>query len=114
MSSGARATCAKCGQPLSFVWRAGKYGVMKWFPANPDGSDHWDLCAQVRRRGMGMVRADGSVDFGKVHAKHPPARSRSRATHVYCGTVPPWDESLGEFRDFTAAEKTAATVCNNV
>lgn len=99
------ATCAKCGQPLSFVWRAGKYGVMKWFPANPDGSDHWDLCKRIQRERIGMEA---------VMAKHPPARSRSRVTHVYCGAVPPWDESLGEFRDFTAAEKAAATICNKV
>ena len=81
------------------------YYLMKWFPANPDGTEHWDLCKRIQRERIGMEA---------VMAKHPPARSRSRVTHVYCGAVPPWDESLGEFRDFTAAEKAAATICNKV
>jgi hypothetical protein len=105
MSSGVRATCDKCGQPLSFVRRVGKYGVMKLWPVNPDGSEHWDLCKRIQREGIGMEA---------VMAKHPPACTHCRYTHVYCGAVPPWDESLGAFRDFTAAEKADATVCNKV
>lgn len=40
-------SCRKCGKPLSFV-RRDYNGVMKWCPVNPDGSDHWDDCRQVR------------------------------------------------------------------
>jgi len=32
-------------------------------------------------------------------------------THGYCGAVPPWDESLGSFREFTEAEKSAGFHC---
>lgn len=37
-------TCAKCGRELAF--RRNARG--RWEPCNPDGSDHWDLCRQIR------------------------------------------------------------------
>lgn len=54
-----------------------------------------------------------------------PARARARAEasklpgrirgvgcdYVWCGSIPPWDPSLGEFRDFTPEEKAAGLVC---
>lgn len=38
------ARCEKCDLPLAFVELAGG----KWRPCNPDGSDHWDVCRDVR------------------------------------------------------------------
>lgn len=57
-----------------------------------------------------------------------PARARARAAadklprrirgpgcdYVWCGDVPPWDPSLGEFRDFTPEERAAGLVCRPV
>lgn len=31
--------------------------------------------------------------------------------YVYCGEVPPWDESLGDYREFTDRERDAGEVC---
>lgn len=31
--------------------------------------------------------------------------------YLYCGELPPWDEALGVFRNFTDQEKSAAVVC---
>jgi len=35
--------CLKCGSKLGFRKRKGQ-----WEPCNPDGSDHWDLCRELR------------------------------------------------------------------
>ncbi|HSV90866.1 MAG TPA: hypothetical protein VLH80_07185 [Nitrospiraceae bacterium] len=39
------------------------------------------------------------------------AESTNPITHVWCGVVPPWDESLGEYRDFTEQEKVTLADC---
>lgn len=31
--------------------------------------------------------------------------------YVWCGPVPPWDESLGPYREFSDAEKADGAVC---
>jgi len=36
--------CEKCGEPMGFVHLANG----KWRPCNPDGSDHWDKCRNIR------------------------------------------------------------------
>lgn len=69
----------------------------KWSPINPDGSDHWDLCKSITRKNEGVV-----IEFF--------ARTGGSG-YVWCGSVPPWDESLGDFRDFTDAEMQAREVC---
>jgi hypothetical protein len=74
--------------PLIFEKRDGK-----WYPKNPDGSEHWDLCKVTTR------------------AKNPPKAkpvlyTKSKHTHFYPDIkTPPWDDRLGAFRDFTPAEK---------
>ena len=91
--------CRKCGLPLAFK----RMPNGKLRPTNPDGSDHWDLCSQTRWKASGRKNVEfGARTKGKV----------KKADHyVYSGSVPPWDESLGEFRLFTEAEKLAGEVC---
>jgi hypothetical protein len=36
--------CEKCGEPMGFV----KLDNGKWRPVNPDGTDHWDKCREIR------------------------------------------------------------------
>jgi len=36
--------CAKCRLPMAFMQLANG----KWRPVNPNGSDHWDICRDVR------------------------------------------------------------------
>ena len=36
--------CAKCDLPMAFIQLANG----KWRPCNPDGSDHWDKCRDIR------------------------------------------------------------------
>jgi hypothetical protein len=36
--------CEKCELPLAFT----QLENGKWRPCNPDGSDHWDICRDVR------------------------------------------------------------------
>lgn len=91
------AICRKCGEPLAFR----KLSSGKWSPMNPDGSDHWDLCRSITRAGKPET------------APGIPTRGVG-VTHVWAGALPPWDESLGEFRDFTAEEKAAGIVCRAV
>lgn len=97
--------CRKCGLPLNFVRRAGKYGVMKLWPVNPDGTDHWDVCRERSRRIL------TAADVRILMASHPPLLTHSIYTHFWSGAEAPWDESLGEFRDFTDIEKVELGVC---
>lgn len=84
--------CRKCGSELG--WKRVKG---KWHPTNPDGSEHWDLCKSIVRKSEGVE----FEYFGRVGGPG----------YVWCGDVAPWDESLGDFRDFTDAEMQAREVC---
>ena len=39
------------------------------------------------------------------------APAEPNVTYVYCGVVPPWDVSLGDYRDFTSAERKDPRIC---
>jgi hypothetical protein len=99
--------CDKCGHPITFIQREFK-GVLKYMPVNPDGSEHWDIC-------RGIVRTPEwcRARIAQEHREYP-SGWRGKAKYVYCGDVPPWDESLGAFRQFTAAEIAAGVVCRPV
>lgn len=49
------ATCNKCGLPLLFEKRPTPNGAKKWFPVNPDGTDHWVLCKETVRAQHGAL-----------------------------------------------------------
>jgi hypothetical protein len=105
--------CKKCGQPLRFIEKSGKGGVMKWWPVNPDGSDHFDKCSEITNRLNGYVNSDGTPNLKRMAEAHPPDWTGLKVKHVYCGSLPPWDESLGEFRKFTSEEISAGAICRN-
>ena len=85
--------CRRCGLRIRFERRG-----EKWWPVNLDGSSHWDLCKQERRRIAPPSQKPGRVGY-------------TQNTHFWIGAEPPWDELLGEYRDFTDAEKTTREVC---
>jgi hypothetical protein len=93
--------CDKCGLDIAFKRVKGK-----WWPTNPDGSEHWDSCKQTQRA-------------GKVYTPEPPGITKPHAgiTHVWRESAGlPWDEPgkpslLGDLRDFTKEEKAAGIVC---
>jgi hypothetical protein len=97
--------CRNCGLPIKFIQRPGKHGILKWFPANPDGSDHWDLCSERRFKQLTPKQKAAH------QAKHPVWSTPCRHTHYWIGSEAPWSKSLGEFRDFTEAEKSEGLVC---
>jgi hypothetical protein len=101
--------CDRCGRALAFK----QLSSGKWAPCDPDGSDHYDACKQVQRKAMGLINADGTVNWERLEALKPAGRSRmsKQITHVWSGEMPPWDESLGEYRNFTVAEMAAETIC---
>jgi hypothetical protein len=88
------AICKKCGGPIG--WKRLANG--KWCPTEPNGGEHWDEC---RRR----LRA------GRPPDPKPALITRGHSTHFWIGMEPPWDESLGGYRDFTDIEKIAREVC---
>ena len=99
------AVCKKCGHPLKFVRR--QFGrALKWCPVNPDGSDHWDLC-------RGIVRTPSWVKKVMALPENRPQTTfpTDTAAFLWIGAQPPWDESLGEFRNFTEQEKVERLVC---
>lgn len=103
--------CRKCGLPLKFIRKTGRHGELKWWPVNPDGSDHFDRCSEITNRLNGYVNGDGTPNLKRMAEAHPPAWTGLKVKHVYCGEVPPWDESLGEFREFTPEEISTGVVC---
>lgn len=52
--------CEKCGKPMGFT----KLANGKWRPCNPDGSDHWDLCRDIRyaKAKAGQCREESWTD----------------------------------------------------
>lgn len=103
--------CEECGLPLKFIQKPGKGGVLKYWPVNPDGTDHFDLCSAIKAKRVGYITAEGLPNMDRMNELHPPVFKRSRYTHGWCGPVPPWDESLGQFRDFSTEEKAQGVIC---
>jgi hypothetical protein len=100
------ANCRKCGLPLKFIQKLGREGVLKWFPMNPDGTGHWDICKVTQRQQPAYQETNVSRNSnGKTTYPIDPY------THQWIGMEPPWDESLSEFRDFTDEEKAQRMVC---
>lgn len=103
--------CNKCGLEIGFR----RLPNGKWCPTNPDGSDHWDLCSATWIANMSKSER-AAYDRSQAAARRPRRTLPDDLTHVYTNgdEVPPWDESLGEFRDFTDSEKLAGIVCEPV
>ena len=57
--------CEKCDLPLGFV----RLDSGKWRPCNPDGSDHWDVCRDVR-----YAKAKSGECIEETRALKNPAR----------------------------------------
>ena len=100
-------TCYKCGLPIAFKLTP----KGRWCPTNLDGSDHWDLCRQTWLANMSPAERAYYAERDRIAGLPAPSATPTTATHVWTGEVPPWDNSLGSFRDFTGLEKTAGIVC---
>lgn len=83
--------CYKCKELVQ--WR--KLPSGKVCPENLDGSDHWDICREKRLQHDPAFRAKIAT-LDKEREK--PITTYSKYDKLYEGTIPPWDESLGEFR----------------
>lgn len=97
------AECKYCGKQIIFKQITLQFGRTCWVPANLDGSRHNDFRTRewtadaIARENHGSRRITGlSMEW------------------VGCGDVLPWDFSLGDFRDFTAAEKAEGLVCRRL
>ena len=94
--------CIKCSLPLGFI----KLPNGKWRPCNPDGSDHWDLCRDVRyalamtgqiRTSESLTKAyrrvvtywDGGIKPFVVEDAMIPLKRRPLPACDNC--VPPWE-----------------------
>jgi hypothetical protein len=96
------ATCGDCGLPLAFY----RLPNGKACPCNPDGTDHWDLCRDVRyakakqgelvtrrdRKGGGYVKQweGAAAKPFKVKVSAGRRRSRLEICDAPCG-IPPWE-----------------------
>lgn len=94
--------CRKCGNPIAFK----RLASGKLCPTNPDGSDHWDLCKGIDRTFESAVSC--AVREGFPHTHKQGQRS------VYTGDIPPWDEALGDYREFTREEIEAGVICRRL
>jgi hypothetical protein len=90
------ATCNKCGSPIKFKLLV----TGKWCPTNPDGGEHWDDCKKAQRCGNPNEIQHRGPEF-------QPGRTGGYSSRVWNSGLVPWDESLGEFRQFTPAEVAA-------
>lgn len=59
--------CEKCDLPLGFIL----LDSGKWRPCNPNGSDHWDVCRDIRyaKAKMGECREETWTDERNVHRR---------------------------------------------
>ena len=89
--------CQKCGLPLAFK----KLPSGRWCPTNVDGSDHWDICRETM---LAAMSPEQRAALQRRDADRARGVWTGTAKRVYAGSVPPWDESLGSFREFTADE----------
>jgi hypothetical protein len=91
------AKCGKCGSPIAYYKITKGAGKGKWCPCNPDGSDHWDDCREnltVGRYGKTKIFNDNPDPRPTYHKN----KSTRRKTLYSDPKIPPWDESLGEFK----------------
>ena len=95
--------CAKCDQPMGFV----QLESGKWRPCNPNGSDHWDKCREVRyaeaRAGeckevvgktkLGYTEKIVFWDGGKKPfiVRHSVKTPTPKGFVAYAGEAPPWE-----------------------
>ncbi len=102
-------TCKRCGGPITFKQRPNG----KLQPVELDGSEHWDTCKRRQRIASGLLNSDGSVNIKALERRKPAGKTApTRATHVWaCSDIPPWDDSLGTYRDFSEEEKAAGEIC---
>lgn len=111
------ATCKNCGNWIRWEKRA-----ERWVPFDDHG-DHREHCTvasdqmraaarlQNHERRVAQFLALRQTPKSSVQHRSQGVHGRTTATHVYCGDIPPWDDSLGEFRNFTDVEKRAGVVC---
>ena len=90
------AQCDKCGQSIQFK----KVGA-KWHPVNSDGTSHFSVCKTAQRLTQPVPEKAALY-------------TKSKHRYFWFGELPPWDESLGDFRDFTDQEKAEGKVCQRV
>lgn len=96
--------CNRCGGPITFHRNASG----KLVPTELDGSEHWDICKRRRHERL-TPAARARLPATKTPQTTCPA---PEVTHIWSGDLPPWDGSLGEFRNFTPEEMAAGEVCS--
>lgn len=89
-------TCGKCGLPLGFKLLTSGKGKGKYCPTNPDGTDHWDTCREERMKNP--VFREKQLKLDAEMMKPAITKCRIKKVKFYSGDIPPWDESLGEFK----------------
>ena len=98
--------CNKCGLEVAFSTNANG----KRYPTNLDGSDHWGACRSARL--ANVTPEERAASAASDAQRNPPKMILARdGSHFWSDLVPPWDESLGSFREFTPAEIAIAIVC---
>lgn len=63
--------CKKCGEPIAFV----KLASGKLCPTNVDGSEHFDVCREVRNKKLGTTQINemsSGVIVGSQYVELPP------------------------------------------
>lgn len=96
--------CNKCHSEIAFKKNAND----KWYPVNPDGSEHWTVCNRQRsenaRRGPHASKAERKAANKSASDRkvlRTPCVTQGKHTKFYeSDTVPPWEESLGDFMCF--------------
>lgn len=116
------ASCKFCGEGIT--WRDERTG---WVPLDSYGRDHRETCRGVsvytrrsaannnhEQRVREFLRPRSNVVRKAATQPSKPRATHGWCTHVYAGIVPPWDDSLGMFRDFTPIEKQQGAVCTEI
>jgi ribonuclease HI len=91
-----RSTCKTCGSEIA--WTKEKD---RWVTVDLDGGLHVESCSRIAE-GEGLSPFEF---WGRT------AGEGTDVSNLYCGSLAPWDDLLGEYRAFTSAEMQEQTAC---
>jgi ribonuclease HI len=99
--SSATNVCKKCGGEVVWIREEGKHVAV-----DVTGSLHALSCKRIAAA-RGDVRSE-------IWGRTPGKIAVNGASAVYDSAVAPWDESLGEYREFTPDELALAVACDHI
>ena len=100
---------------LIFGFEIHRFSNSHWRIVGFQTIDYWPTTHRYWIRGARCSVQGSLAEIANLAMMEKPNHLAGKRTggigHVYSGRVPPWHESLGEYREFTATEKSESSIC---